>query len=182
MFCLKCRYPLKELPDPRCPECGRPFDPLDPSTFHQHEQRFASWRPFICWLIIGPVTGAAVGVAQTSAALLWWLWHDQPDFYFRGWNGVEMTYFFQTVAGGIVGIVFGSVLRLFERLGDRRIRLAISVPATVGVGFLIALLIVEREFRQQTIDPFLWKEMIAVAAGFLIAALFTRPTSAQPPS
>ncbi len=32
-YCLGCGYPLFGLPEPRCPECGRAFDPLDPSTF-----------------------------------------------------------------------------------------------------------------------------------------------------
>lgn len=25
-LCLGCAYPLKELPEPRCPECGREFE------------------------------------------------------------------------------------------------------------------------------------------------------------
>ena len=33
IYCLGCRYPLGGLPEPRCPECGRPFDPDDPKTF-----------------------------------------------------------------------------------------------------------------------------------------------------
>lgn len=31
--CLTCHYALTGVPTPRCPECGRPFDPADPSTF-----------------------------------------------------------------------------------------------------------------------------------------------------
>lgn len=30
--CLGCDYPLRGLSEPRCPECGRPFDPADPAT------------------------------------------------------------------------------------------------------------------------------------------------------
>ena len=33
MRCLSCHYNLKNLPEHRCPECGRGFDPDDPSTF-----------------------------------------------------------------------------------------------------------------------------------------------------
>jgi hypothetical protein len=33
-LCLTCNYPLWGLPTPRCPECGRAFDPLDPSTMN----------------------------------------------------------------------------------------------------------------------------------------------------
>lgn len=31
--CLKCGYLLRGLTEPRCPECGRAFDPRNPSTF-----------------------------------------------------------------------------------------------------------------------------------------------------
>jgi hypothetical protein len=33
MRCRTCGYDLHELRDPRCPECGRGFDPADPRTF-----------------------------------------------------------------------------------------------------------------------------------------------------
>lgn len=33
MACLGCGYALDALPLPRCPECGRTFDPADPATF-----------------------------------------------------------------------------------------------------------------------------------------------------
>ena len=31
--CLGCGYILEYLPEPRCPECGRGFDPDDPDTY-----------------------------------------------------------------------------------------------------------------------------------------------------
>lgn len=31
--CLGCGYILDHLPEPRCPECGRGFDPDDPATY-----------------------------------------------------------------------------------------------------------------------------------------------------
>jgi hypothetical protein len=33
MRCKSCDYSLAKLTEPRCPECGREFDPNDPSTF-----------------------------------------------------------------------------------------------------------------------------------------------------
>jgi hypothetical protein len=33
MRCLGCQYDLSNLPEHRCPECGRPFDPTLPETF-----------------------------------------------------------------------------------------------------------------------------------------------------
>ncbi len=32
-FCLRCYYDLRGLPEPRCPECGRLFNPADPRTY-----------------------------------------------------------------------------------------------------------------------------------------------------
>lgn len=37
--CLTCGYLLRGLPEPKCPECGRPFDPLDATTFEGDSQR-----------------------------------------------------------------------------------------------------------------------------------------------
>ena len=34
VLCLACNYSLNALPVPRCPECGRAFDPRDPATFN----------------------------------------------------------------------------------------------------------------------------------------------------
>src|SRR5687767_15356268 len=31
--CLTCYYVLDHLPTAQCPECGRPFDPLNPFTY-----------------------------------------------------------------------------------------------------------------------------------------------------
>jgi hypothetical protein len=41
--CLGCYYVLNHLPEPRCPECGRAFDPNDPTTY-THKPPFIWWR------------------------------------------------------------------------------------------------------------------------------------------
>ena len=33
MRCKACHYSLLNLTEPRCPECGRAFDPLKPYTY-----------------------------------------------------------------------------------------------------------------------------------------------------
>jgi hypothetical protein len=40
--CLGCDYQLRDLPELRCPECGREFDPSDPDTF-RGEPRVPKW-------------------------------------------------------------------------------------------------------------------------------------------
>jgi hypothetical protein len=43
-FCVKCGYCLVGLKDPRCPECGTPFDPLIPRSQERMEEMFST-RP-----------------------------------------------------------------------------------------------------------------------------------------
>ncbi len=33
MFCTSCHFDLRDLPTPKCPECGHSFDPNDHTTF-----------------------------------------------------------------------------------------------------------------------------------------------------
>ena len=76
--CLACGYVLEHLPEPRCPECGRVFDPGNPRTF--------TYRPRRGWLLSGvhAVLAAAliVGSATGGLALGTWLFHDGGPRYF----------------------------------------------------------------------------------------------------
>jgi hypothetical protein len=38
-LCINCGYDLQALPEPRCPECGRGFDPDDPTTYRTSKAR-----------------------------------------------------------------------------------------------------------------------------------------------
>jgi hypothetical protein len=68
-LCLDCGYVLDHLAEPRCPECGRPFDPRDPSTFTTPAEYF-KWRrwaqPPPMWIV--GITGClgAMFVLQAS--------------------------------------------------------------------------------------------------------------------
>jgi hypothetical protein len=55
-YCLACSYPLDWLPESRCPECGRPFDPENPETFARFPRR--SW------------TAALLGTRQGRIAIV----------------------------------------------------------------------------------------------------------------
>ena len=67
--CLSCGYVLLGLPDYRCPECGRPFDPYNPDTYNT-KPPFVRWRYWMPGLLTAlgaavllvPVRGRLVGV------------------------------------------------------------------------------------------------------------------------
>src|SRR5207237_69883 len=70
-LCLDCGYALWGLPEPRCPECGREFDPLDPKTMNMGREL----SPFARW-VLGPLrwpvsllTWSAIGFSLWTARL-----------------------------------------------------------------------------------------------------------------
>jgi hypothetical protein len=70
-LCLDCNYPLQHLASHRCPECGRPFDPDEPTTMNMGRPlgAFAKFalgpiRPVVRW-----ITAAAVGFTLWTARL-----------------------------------------------------------------------------------------------------------------
>src|SRR4051794_11131888 len=87
---------------------------------------------FLRLFLIGPFTGACVGCAETAAAVLCWVRHDEPDFYFRGWSGVQFHFFTLAVGGGLVGFAYGIVLMVLESWIRRRVRLGIAIPGVVA--------------------------------------------------
>ena len=60
-LCRGCEYILDGLPEPRCPECGRPFDPDNPNTYWKGRRPYPRWPYFI------------VAVVALAPFLLWCL-------------------------------------------------------------------------------------------------------------
>lgn len=54
--CLDCAYCLFGLADSRCPECGRPFDLTDPSTFST-KPPLVRWRLWLPGLLVATGMG-----------------------------------------------------------------------------------------------------------------------------
>src|SRR3954471_21191585 len=54
--CLSCGYVLVGLNDPRCPECGRWFNPWDPSTYNTRPP-FLAWRYWLPAFILALSAG-----------------------------------------------------------------------------------------------------------------------------
>ena len=53
--CLDCGYILDHLPESRCPECGRGFDPDDPKTYFTslRSGRKYVWLAIAGWMVVG---------------------------------------------------------------------------------------------------------------------------------
>lgn len=89
MYCRSCRYGLEGLEAGRCPECGLPFDPTDPTTY-------VDWR-YKPQALIG--FGAAFGVF--GLANLGFLSALQSSY------GYSQSAAFFTLAG--IGAIFGTI-------------------------------------------------------------------------
>jgi hypothetical protein len=79
--CLGCRYPLRDLPANRCPECGRAFDPTDSSTTYlpgadarigRARRRLRAARARAEEVLIGPIHPAVRTVVLVGAAAVLW--------------------------------------------------------------------------------------------------------------
>jgi hypothetical protein len=89
-FCRGCGYALQGLETPRCPECGRAFDPADPKTMNMGRQagavaRWAS-RPVRWGIVLGGFFVATLAIVVTTRPQLgswreWDLAPVDPTFY-----------------------------------------------------------------------------------------------------
>lgn len=70
------------------------MEPMQPKTLEYFTPARVSdrWRGVLFVWVFGALTGAAIEIAQTSAALFCWVANGRPDYYFRGRSGVEIPY------------------------------------------------------------------------------------------
>ncbi len=75
MYCLGCEYDLRGLPEPRCPECGRAFDPQNPKTFLKAPVRPTPYSVLVLLWIAPLVLGASLfaGFRIPFREMLWGL-------------------------------------------------------------------------------------------------------------
>lgn len=71
VYCLSCKYDLRNLNEHRCPECGRPFDPGDDRTFSVPSSRMSRIAliglfllTVVAWGIVLPLLLWAIQVAR----------------------------------------------------------------------------------------------------------------------
>lgn len=131
----------------------------------------------------GPVLGALAGMAQTASSSTVWLLHGQPDFYFRGWQGVQVSFAMWAVGGAMAGAAFLLVLLMWEVTLKRAVRLALFVPVVVAVGFLIAFAVTWIEFQRGALITLfglpMLSELLALAFAAACAPVLARPLSRE---
>ena len=144
MFCLRCNYPLNDLPEPRCPECGRGFDAVDRRTF---APRLAVLRRYLAldllillaWFVVGvivcriafrgftwalPMTlqGIALGAPITfTIDLLVYAFRLVFPFTFNYYPSINLIWNLQSVIGVAAWFGLTLVLRLKLRPGTGRV-------------------------------------------------------------
>jgi hypothetical protein len=75
--CLGCGYILEHLPEPRCPECGREFDPGNPKTFTCHARR--GWLSSAAHALLAALLIVVSGVAGLCVGAH--LWQNKGLYY-----------------------------------------------------------------------------------------------------
>ena len=127
--CLGCGYVLDGLPENRCPECGRGFDPADPDTF---ATSIASGLP-----LLASSLGALVVVVLGPLTFLLW-----P---FGGWPPLQtmligiVPFGWLLSASSLSGCVHA--LRRGTELRYRRAAWVASIVNTVVLASLAGLLV-----------------------------------------
>lgn len=76
-FCMDCSYPLRGLANHECPECGRAFDPKDPSTYSPTASRWSLQIPYdaICAMIFAIPMAVVLIEAWIGSLQHWWWRH-----------------------------------------------------------------------------------------------------------
>jgi hypothetical protein len=136
--CLGCAYILEHLEAPRCPECGRIFDPLNPATYTR-VPGFVFWRYWLPAVLLAISGGFVIAyLFLASNALGWGLTLAVPfsigaviGYGVRGCAVSIAAFFLLSLVTVIVclfmfnevGVLCGTILSIL-----------FIVPMTVGVG------------------------------------------------
>jgi hypothetical protein len=132
-------------------------------------------RPFSLTFICGPVLGAWIGFIQALSAEAVWRAAGEPDFYFRGEEGVVLHYIFQMFGGGLVGVLYGPALFLLERALRRRVRILLFLLSMTLLAAVVFLTEAVWIMSVRRLPPLLLgTELAVMAAGILILVVSPR--------
>jgi hypothetical protein len=74
IYCRSCRYPLQGLSGPRCPECGRSFDPSDVLTFSRYQRDATRWPTLaaVAWLVLAGLSTVSLAIGSLRMLFPFW--------------------------------------------------------------------------------------------------------------
>jgi len=116
-YCLGCGYDLEHLRESSCPECGRTFDPTDPSTFGPLPHRPIPWHALAsiaCTIIFF----AALYIDRRPSTI-----RDPAPWYYEGSKSVAFIVLFAVAVGSLLATV----------------RLRFRIAATIGAIGIVAM-------------------------------------------
>ncbi len=128
--CLGCGYILDGLPEPRCPECGRGFDPADPHSYGPAHEDFS---PRTCLIIALSTCGMLLlgGVcSMLPPAVLRWTYPVQFALILGAYFGAGL-------------VIHDSVrgLRRRDTPDSRRLRWAALAVGVLALVLLVAMVL-----------------------------------------
>ena len=113
----------------------------------------------------GPAIGAVVGLTHTVSMFGVWAFHDYPDFFFRGTQGVWLTAIMMVIGGALFGILYAVVLSTALNAVSRSLRNRIHFSAAIVATTIVSVTTCELSFQRSTlIHPFLVLAIIVVCA------------------
>jgi hypothetical protein len=132
-LCLDCNYPLRDLPTPRCPECGRAFDPGDSTTFNPGRPvpAYAAWA-------VGPISWPVYLVAIAACGVT--LWRARlPGIAFSwisptmiGWEALALLWLLWPLVRRLVLLHYGWPTVVIKPMGRRHWVVPLIMVAMVG--------------------------------------------------
>jgi hypothetical protein len=132
------------------------------------------------FLFCGPIAGTLIGALQTIAAVQVWMAHSQPDFYFRGWVGVDSHLETQMIGGAIVGIPFGISILAYERISSKKLHLLLFVSLLSLLSYLSAWALVTIEFQRRSLFPIATQQILSLCIGCILSPFVSsRPKNAR---
>ncbi len=111
--------------------------------------------PWIRFLILDPITGALIGILHALVGAVIWMLSGQPDFYFRGFSGVQVYSLAESIGGFAVGIPYGFLLMFLERVSSRKLELSrflFRILLIAGVFFTV--ITIYQFIRREILSPF----------------------------
>ncbi len=132
--CLGCDYPLLSLPENRCPECGRSFDPADPRTMRtsgspgkvvQFLLTPPGWPMFISVgvaTLFSIVAGAAPGGYSIVEVIA-----------FMSWLGAAVCWLFRVVLYSILTSSYENTWQISDRTLKRWLVMPLTLIITIAL-------------------------------------------------